>query len=289
MSTLVDLSGATAAAVAEAATRVVRVSGPGMPAVSGLIWSQGLVITAEEALDGGEGLKVETADGASQGAELVGRDPSTDVALLRVSAGPDGAWGRAPIPVVGSLVLIVGRGEYSPTAGIAMVAETGPAWQSMHGGRIEARIRLGIALSGQTEGAAVVAPDGQLIGMAVTGPQRRTLVIPAANLAAAVETLSAHGYVARGYLGVSLQPLNWHDSQRGAIVTAVEAESPAARAGLLVGDIITTWDGTEIANAGDLARQLGTGSVGNVARLGLTRGGNPMGIEVTIGERRLGQ
>ena len=108
-------------------------------------------------------------------------------------------------------------------------------------GRIDARIRLGLALPAKVEGGAIVAPDGSLIGLAVTGPRRRALAIPAVTIDRAVATLLVKGYVARGYLGVELQSLRRRGGGPGVIVAEVEPNSPAQEAGFVVGDIITTW------------------------------------------------
>lgn len=287
MSTLSDLSSSLVTAVADAARRVVRVKGATNGTASGFIWSSGLVVAAEEVLESGEGLAIGLADGSETGAELVGRDPSTDVALLRAQTGEFADWPAAPVPEVGAITLVVGRGTSSPLAALGMVAETGPAWQSMHGGRIDARIRLGLILSGRAEGAAVVTPEGQLVGMAVIGPRRQTLVIPTETIARAIGALTQRGYVARGYLGVSLQRLDANAPQQGALVTGVQADGPGAKAGLVIGDIITTWDGTPVTGPNEIARALGTESVGRAVKVGLMRGGSASEIELTVGERRL--
>jgi S1-C subfamily serine protease len=152
----------------------------------------------------------------------------------------------------------------------------------MRGGEIDALITLSVRLSSRSEGGAVVAPDGGLIGMAVTGARRRTLAIPASTIARAVATLAEKGYVPRGWLGVSLHPMG---QGAGAIVVGLEPESPAAKGGFLVGDIVTTWGGAPVQSVGDLAERLSTGTVGATARLGVLRGGNALELDVTIGER----
>jgi S1-C subfamily serine protease len=153
----------------------------------------------------------------------------------------------------------------------------------LRGGEIDARLHLAVRLGGRSEGAAVVAPDGALVGMAVSGPRRRTLVIPTSTIARAVATLSEKGYVPRGWLGVMLHPVG-----EGAIVLSVEEQSPAAKAGLLVGDVITTWNGEAVSSVGGIASRLATGSVNANVRLGVLRGGNASDIDVILGERPRG-
>jgi S1-C subfamily serine protease len=279
---LAALSAATTAAVAAAAARVVRLDDGGR-ALSGLIWSEGRIVTAEECLAAEEEVGAHPHDGRVLRAELLGRDPTTDVALLAADTGPVADWPAAPPPAVGALVLVVGRGEHGPLAALAIVGAAGPAWSSAAGGRIDALIRLAAPLPHALEGGAAVDAEGRLIGLAVADPRRRGLVIPHATVGRAVAALAARGYVARGYLGVALQPMR---RGGGLIVVEVEAGGPGAAAGLLVGDIVTTWEGEPLRSMRDLSRRLGSDSVGRSVRLGLTRAGGALDRAVTIGERR---
>lgn len=285
MSDLATLSRQFSELVASAAPRLVAVYGSDGGQVSGLIWRTGLVVCAHEALSGEDDFHVILADGSKARADLAGRDPTTDVALLKLATPDLDDWTHAPTPAVGSIAVVAGRGAYSALASFGLVSEVGPAWRSMRGGEIDARITLGLRLSSRTEGGAVLAPDGGLIGMAVTGPRRRALAIPASTIERAVKTLSEKGYVPRGYLGASLHPVG---RGQGAIVIGIEPDGPAAQAGFVVGDVVTTWNGETIRSVGDVADRLGTGSVGGTAKLGVLRGGVASQIDVTIGERPRG-
>jgi S1-C subfamily serine protease len=280
---LADFSAALAAATAAAAARVVAVDGGGPWSISGVVWRTGLVVTAHEGLSGDDEFIVTTPDGKRQRASLVGRDPSTDVALLKLDTGEVADWTAAEIPAVGSLALAVGRGENGPLSAFGVVGEAGPAWRSMRGGLIDARLVLNLRLGGRLEGGAVVAPDGRLIGLAVSGPRRRALAIPAATVARAVAALSQRGYVARGYLGASMHPLAGKSG--GVILVGIDPDGPAAKAGLVVGDIITTWERDAVQSVGSISERLGTDAVGKTVKLGVVRGGNAIDIDVTIGER----
>jgi len=281
-----DIAGFSAALstlTANAAARVVEVKSA-RDRVSGVIWRTGLVVTAHEGLSGDDDFSVVLPNGETVAATLIGRDPSTDVALLKAETGAFDSWAAADTPLAGSLAVAVGRGENGPIAAFGSVSEAGAAWRSVRGGLIDARLVLALRLSSRVEGGAVVAPDGRLIGLAVSGPRRRALAIPASTIERAVQTLGEKGYVARGYLGLSLHPVAGGGGS-GAIVVGIEPEGPAAKAGLAVGDIITTWNAEPVGSVGAVSRRLGTDVVGQTAKLGLLRGGNATELDVTIGER----
>jgi S1-C subfamily serine protease len=277
---LTALSRATAALVAAAAARVARIDEGGR-ALSGLLWSEGFIVTAEECL-GDDEVTAILPDGRTVAAELAGRDPSTDVALLRAETGPLPDWPEAPTPAAGALALAIGRGD-GPLAASGIVAETGPAWTSAAGGRIDARIRLSFALPHRLEGGAAIDAEGRLLGLAVADPRRRGLVIPAATVGRAVAALAERGYVGRGYLGLALRPLKGGE---GLIVVEVSEGGPAAAAGFLVGDVVTTWDGEAVRSMRALARRLGAEAIGRRVALGVIRAGSPLTVAVTVGERR---
>jgi S1-C subfamily serine protease len=282
MSDLLTLSNALSTLAAEIAPRIVAVEGADGRQISGFIWVTGIAVAAHEALEGEEDTQVLLADGSVLKAQIAGRDPSTDVALLRFDTGDFGDWTQSPPVLPGSLALIAGRGQGSLIASLASVTEIGPAWRSIRGGEIDARITLGVSLSRRAEGGAVVAPDGSLIGMAVTGAGRRTIAIPASTVTRAVEILSEKGYVPRGWLGIVLHP---HGKEGGAIIVGLEPGSPAEQGGLLVGDIITTWNGVPVRSIGDVADRLASGAVNTKVKLGVQRGGNADAFEIVISER----
>jgi S1-C subfamily serine protease len=281
------LSDALAASVAAAAARLVRLDDAGH-GLSGILWAEGVVVTAEECLSADEGITALLPDGTEAAAELAGRDPSTDVALLRVATGPLPAWETAEAPPVGALALAVGRGAAGPIATFGAVAESGPAWTSSAGGRIDALIRLGFAMPHRIEGGAAIDARGRLIGLAVADPRRRALVIPASTVSRAVAALSDKGYVGRGYLGLAMQPLRGA-GPAGLIVVEVVEGGPAAGAGFLVGDIVTTWEGEAVGSMRDVSRRLGAEAVGRSVRLGVTRAGKETTLDITLGERRAGK
>jgi S1-C subfamily serine protease len=282
-----------AAALVEAAGKVVvAVDHGGRRTISGIHWRPGVIVTAEELFEQEKDIAVTLPGGRQVTASLAGRDPSTDVAALRVEAEglavaktADAAALRA-----GHLVLAVGNHAGAPLACLGIIAYAGGIWHSMRGGAIDSFLRLDLDLNRAGEGGALVDMQGRVLGMVVYGPRRRVLAIPASTIDRAVDQLLAKGYVARGYLGAGLQHvrLGGTGAQRsGVLIAGIDPEGPGARAGLLVGDIITAWNDTPVERTRDLMRLLGPQSVGKDVELKLVRGGATASIKVTIGERPL--
>lgn len=283
---LAALSEATAAVTAAVASRVVAVRDGQGRRLSGILWSEGRIVTAEECLAGDDPVTLTLPDGRRLEAAIVGRDPSSDVALLTGDTGPVQPLDPAPLPAVGSLSLVVGRSEDGPHAALALVSTAGPEWTSIAGGRIDALLRLGLFLPRALEGGAAVDADGRLIGLAVGDPRRRALVIPAATVMRAVDILTTRGHVGRGYIGLALRPL---ETAPGLMVVELVEGGPGAAAGFLLGDIVTTWDGEPVRSMRGISRRLGPDAVGREVAVGIIRAGQPSEVHVTIGERQRGE
>ena len=285
-SPLAAFSDQLAALAALGAARTVAVHGRDGRARSGLLWAEGLVVTAEEALERDDELALTLPDGRQVPATLAGRDPGTDVALLRAATGPVPPLPLAPPAALaaGHLLLAVGRAEHGPLVAFGLAAQVGGPWRSMRGGRLERRIQLGLRLDPAAEGGAVLDHAGRLLGMAVPGPRRRALAIPAETIARSVEQLRTRGRVARGYLGLALQPVR-SEALRGLIVVGADPQSPAGKAGVLLGDVLVAWDGAPLASVREMLARLDPESVGADVALDLIRGGHPIRISVRIGER----
>jgi S1-C subfamily serine protease len=277
--------------VEHVAASVVAVHGGGRRSTSGVHWRSGIIVTAEEALERDEDLKLTLPGGRLVEAALVGRDPTTDVAVLRFQ--PDGLataqTADAALLRAGHVVLAVGSHQGAPLAALGMVAVAGGPWHSLRGGTIDSLIRLDLSLTSAAEGGALIDAQGRVAGMAVLGPRRRALAIPTATIDRAVDQLLAKGHVFRGYLGAGLQPVRLptgaQPGGRGILVVSTDPEGPAARAGLLVGDIVTAWDGKPVDRVREVMRALGPDSVGQTVDLGLLRGGAPAALKIVIGER----
>jgi S1-C subfamily serine protease len=188
----------------------------------------------------------------------------------------------------------VGNHEGAPLAALGIVALAGGDWHSLRGGTIDRLIRLDLALNPVAEGGALVDLQGRVIGMTVLGPRRRALSIPSSTIDRAVDQLLARGHVFRGYLGASLQPIRQERASNGSqssggrsgvLVVSIDPNGPSARAGILVGDIVTAWNGQPIERVREIMRLLGPESIGSTVDLGLIRGGAPTALRVVISER----
>jgi S1-C subfamily serine protease len=251
---------------------------------SGFAWKPDLVVTADEALAEEGEIVLALADGTTRSATIAGRDHTTDIALLRVQgASLPPATLATEAPALGALAVIVAADRGTPAAALAMVSKSAGPWRSLRGGAIDARIELDARLHHAQEGGLVLDATGQAIGMAVRGP-RRTLVIPTATIARVASRLESHGRIARGYLGAGLQPVRI-DNGTGAMVMNVDSTGPAAAAGLRQGDVITALNGQIFQGMRRLLHDLGPDSVGAVVEIAALRGGEPIRLALTIGER----
>jgi S1-C subfamily serine protease len=254
---------------------------------TGFSWRPGLIVAAENALpDDGE-LSIVAHDGASSPAQIVGRDPSTDVALLRIGRTDlPNAPSAAAAPTAGALAFVAGAREGAANAALGVVSFVGPQWRSLRGGLIDARIELDATLARASEGGLTLDASGHALGMAVFGPRRRTLVIPMTTVDRVADVLATKGRIARGYLGLGLQPVKLDDEGgTGAMAISVDAKGPGAAAGVRQGDIIVAWNGEAVRGVHQLVRALGPESIGASVRLTLRRGGEPIETTLTIGER----
>ena len=284
-SSLEILSGSIAQLVAGAAPTVAAVRSHRARS-SGFVWRPNLVVTAEEALAEDGDVAVVLPGGDSAAARLVGRDPTTDIALLRVERDDLQPVVLDPKPVTaGALSLVVGADDGRPTAALGIVSSAGPAWHSLRGGEIDARIELDLSLRRSQEGGLALDASGRAFGMAVSGPRRRVLVIPSATIERVAAQLDSHGRIARGYLGLGLQPVRLDDQGVGVMVMNVDRDGPGAAAGVRQGDVVVAWQGAPIRSVHALTRALGPGSVGSVVTLSIRRAGAPIELPLTIGER----
>jgi S1-C subfamily serine protease len=232
-------------------------------------WSDGFYVAAEETVEPDEEQQLTLASGEAVTTELVGRDPSTGIALLKPGtdvASP--ALEKADLVRPGHLIVAAGRDSASPLAVLGTVGEVGPAWRSMRGGVIDSRINLAVMAGGRFEGGPVLDAKGRLVGMLLFGPRRRALVIPYETIERTVAALKSKGHVSRGYLGAGLHPIR-HGDVQGAMVMSIDENGPAKAAGIVLGDIVTGWNGEPVRGPRELIRKLGPDSAGAAVTLGV--------------------
>ena len=292
MDGLLTLSNDLAAAVERAGQVVFGVNARTRLGSTGVHWRSGLIVTANHTVRVDEDITVTRPDGRAIAATLAGRDPAIDIAVLRVDA-PDVAvadLGESNAVRVGHLVLAVGRGPCASWGVVSAIGE-GRGPRSAGG----ALFSLDLTLYPGFSGGPLVNAQGQVIGVNSSGTSRHLqLAIPSAAVTRVVDELVRRGRLARPYLGVGTQPVSLPEALRqrfnleqptAVIVVAVQPSSPAASAGLLMGDIIVSLGGTSITDPGDLASVLRPDHVGEEMTVSVLRGGEPRDIRITVGER----
>lgn len=302
--TLRALSDDLAGAVERASRSIVAIHArPRIPA-SGIYWRDGIIVATSHTIRRESDIRVTLPNGAHARAQLAARDGGTDLAVLRLDEKPSSDALALPARAssealrVGSLVLAVGRpGADSDgvSASLGVVSAVGDRWRTWSGGEIDRFVRLDLAIYDGFSGGALVDPQGQVMGINSSALARGTpLTIPVATVDRVVDALLTRGRVARPYLGVAMQPVELPPSfggreggrrARGVLVVMVEPNSPADRAGLLIGDVIVAAAGTPVGDPHDLAEQLGTERVGQQLELNIVRGGEQRQLAVTVGER----
>jgi S1-C subfamily serine protease len=264
--------------------------------VSAIHWRDHFLVTASDALRGADPIPVTSLDGEHR-ADLVGVDPSVDVAVLKLDEATRSAPAPAPATIdVGSSIAVVGRTMDGVLAAWGGVKLNGDAWTSQRGGRIDRRIELDVSFERRLEGALVVDAGGGAVGMAVPGPRGRVLCIPAATIERVVTAIETHGRVPQPFIGICLQPL-WIDSATARelelpsdmrsvpVVSAIESGSPAAAAGLQVGDWLLTADGSTLSRPRVLPGILAGKRPGETLELTVRRGAVRQAITIEVGER----
>ncbi len=291
--TMIRLSAALTERVAAARPLVAGIVVRGRPPRSGTLWRQGVVVASEQALPDVEAAEIVLADGRTFAARVAGRDPGTNVAVLRLEGGPQPAPLAAIEPQPGALVVALGAdGLLGVSVRLGAVHAVGPAWHSRAGGRIDRRIALDIRLGSREEGGPVLDAAGGLIGISTLGPRRRVLVIPAATVERVLDPLLTTGRIARGWLGAAVQPVLVPEPLRteagqslGLMVIGVTRDGPAAQAGILMGDILIGVDGAGVGSPSQLAELLGPEAVGREIQLRLIRAGQVQSLAARVGAR----
>jgi S1-C subfamily serine protease len=299
MSQLIELSDALAQATQRAAASAVAVHTESRGSSSGVVWRPGVVVTAEHALRRDEEIHLTLPDSRVVSAALAGRDPSTDIAVVKCAEAGTvaGEFGDAAALKPGSLTLVVGRTRASgPVAALGVVSLIAPERRTWTGASLAPYIRLDVGLQPTAAGGAVVDAHGRLMGIASPRFGRfGVTAIPATIVNAVVDTLLLKGRIPRGYLGVGLQPVRLpegirqsldRDQKSAAIVLEVEPEGPAHKAGIVIGDIVVSLAGWPVAGLEDVHAQLHATAIGKPLAVKFVRGGAIQEASIVVGERR---
>jgi len=298
---LIELSNALAQATERAAANVVAVHTESRGSASGVVWRAGVIVTAEHALRRDEEIHATLPDGRIVPATLAGRDPSSDLAVLKCAeaSAAVSSFGDVTALRPGSLTLVVGRtrasGAVAALGAVSLVVTERRTWT---GAALAPYIRLDVGLQPTAIGGAVVDAQGRIVGIATPRFARfGAIAIPAPAIDRVIDTLLKKGHIPQGYLGVGLQPVRLPEALRqslqrsektAAIVLEVEPESPAHKAGIVIGDILVALAGHPVARLEDVHSQLHGEAIGKPLALKFVRGGAAQEVNIVVGERSRG-
>lgn len=294
---LVALSNAMAEAVERAGAATLLIDARRRLPASGIAYSPDLVLTADHVVERDDDIRIALPNGDTVSAHLAGRDPGSDLALLRLEKEILTAAETTPEKArVGQFALALGRPSLEGIqASLGIISAIGGAVRTGRGGLLERYLRTDAIPYPGFSGGPLVDASGKVIGLNTSGLTRGgSLTIPADLAWRVAATLAEHGHVRRGFLGVRSQPVHISQAQQqalgrsqstGLLLVGVEQDSPAEEGGLLVGDILVKLNEKVIADPDELLSALVGSIVGEASSIEVLRGGNPTQLKVTIGER----
>lgn len=293
---LQSLSDALAATVEAASASVVRVDARRRLAATGVVWSaDGVIVTANHVVERDDNIRVGLPDGRAVSAALVGRDPSTDLAVLRAQNAPTLTapnWGEPSQLKVGHIVLAIGRFEERSMATLGIVSALEPGGKLPAGMQLDTFLQTDVVMYPGFSGGPLVGVDGRIYGLNSSALMRGiSMTIPVPTLRRVVSTLLTHGKVRRGYLGVGVQPVRLPEGlakeleqETGLLAMSVEPNGPASGT-IFMGDTIVGLAGRPVRDPDDLVSALTGDLIGKATGLRIVRGGQVHNVQVTIGER----
>ena len=295
-SVLQTLSNDLANVVDTAGQSIVRVEARRRLSASGVVWSaDGIIVTSHHVVEREDDIQIGLSDGSTVSASLMGRDPTTDLAVLKTEATDlaPAAWVATDELAVGHLVLALGRPGRTVQATLGVVSALGSNWRTPAGGEIDRYLQTDVVMYPGFSGGPLATAGGQIAGINSSALLRGTsIAIPTATIQSVVESLLTHGKMPRGYLGVGIQPVQLPDALQqelnqsaGLMLMSIEANSPASSAGLLQGDILISLDDHALQQMEDLQNLLGSDRAGKTVNVHLVRGGQIEQFSVTIGQK----
>jgi S1-C subfamily serine protease len=297
---LAALSDDLAGAVERAARSTVAIHARRRIPSSGTAWRPGVIVAASHTIAREDEISLTLPDGRTAPATLVGRDETTDLAVLRTEAALTPVE-RADAGAlrVGNLVLAVGRPGQSVTASLGVLSAVGAEWRTWQGGRIDRFLRLDLSIYDGFSGGPLVEAGGRALGLNTSGLARgMALTIPGSTVDHVADQILSGGRLTRGYLGLASQPVRLPEGLRqvlklgsdfGLVIVNVEPDGPADRAGVLLGDILVALDGAPVSEPADVLAALGPDRVGRPIAARLLRAGQPTEVTITVGSRPAGR
>lgn len=275
---------------------VVRVASRRRRPASGTVWSpEGIILTAHHVIETEDDISVGLADGREIPATLVGRDRTTDVAVLRVQTGglTPPPWAGLEGLRVGNVTVALARPGQTVRAALGIVGALGGTWKTPAGGQIDRYVQADFRPWPGFSGGMFVDVQGRALGLATTGAMPGVAIaVPVSTLTRVVDTLLTYGHVRRAYLGVGAHPVRLPEGverqvgqDSGLLVASVAPGSPAEQGGVLLGDIIATVGGQSIRRLRELVSLLSPDKIGTGVSLRIVRGGRAQDLTVTLGER----
>jgi S1-C subfamily serine protease len=287
----------TIAAVVDATGRsVVRVEARRRLHASGIVWSpDGVIVTADHVIKREDKIGVGLPGGETVAASLAGRDPTTDLAVLRIQGATltPTTFSESNGLRVGDLVLAVARPGQNVQATLGIVSVLGKKWRTPFGGQVDRYLQPDVAMYPGFSGGALVNANGQVLGLNTSALLRHASVtIPVTTLRRVITELLTHGRIRRGYLGIGAQPVHLPKAlqqqlgqETGMLLVSVEPDSAAEKAGLLLGDTIVSVSGQPIRNFDQLLAFLNSDRIGEQMLVRIVRGGQVQELSVVVGER----
>ena len=294
--TLAEFSQQLANTVEKAGKSVVSILEGGRTGVSGTVWREGIGVAVDHTIHGLEEVTVILPSGKETKASVTGRDPGTDIAILKlptdtqVAALSDDSSART-----GEIVLSVGRrGTEGLATTYGLISAIGGPWRTSSGGRIDRWFRLDLNPFPGFSGGPIINAGCEVLGIATSGPGSSAAVVPASTVSRIVDQLLKHGRTVRGYIGIGVQPVAFPEDAwqklrigggRGLLIIAVASGSAATEAGLMLGDVIAAIDGKTLQSGASLQSILDGENVGKSVSLDIVRGGELLKIAVTVREK----
>jgi S1-C subfamily serine protease len=294
---LTDFSNGLSAAVEKGGASTILVDARKRYPASGIAYTDDLILTADHVVTREDDIKVLLPDGKSLPATIAGRDPGSDLAVLRLAEKALTAAKTSDSIKVGQLVLALGRPN---SAGMQaswgiVTAISGPT-RTHRGGLLDEYVQTETTPYPGFSGGPLVNTEGEVLGLNTSGLTRgSSLTIPIKVAWRVADALAKHGSVKRGYLGVRTQPVDVSEAARqalkreqthGLLVLWLEEGGPAEKSGLLVGDILVAIGGQAVGDADDLFAALNGDTVGKSIAAEVLRGGRPETVTITVGERK---